>query len=173
MTEDVLGFEEKINFGTRPTYTYDQIVEKLMKTHVGGMDAESCKVLMTRGIEEHPEGSQKYRFTHDIRVHYMPVQGLSGRQVAYVMENFRYDFYTWPTQVFRVLQNVKCTLSLLLLLCRSDILRILASDGVKYTQQFIKENMQTWLAYDTTRKPKGNLVRFVTVEVSAVFMLIS
>lgn len=99
MTQDVLGFEEKINFGTRPTYTYDEIVEKLMRTHVGGMDAESCKVLMTRGIEEHPEGSRKYRFTHDIRVHYMPVQGLSGRQVAYVMENFRYGFYmaNWST----------------------------------------------------------------------------
>lgn len=90
MTDDFLGFEEKVATGSRPTYTYDQIVQKLLTTHVGGMDAKSCEVLMTRGIEEHPPGSGKFRFTHDIRVHYMPIQGLSTRQVAYVMENFRY-----------------------------------------------------------------------------------
>lgn len=90
MTEDVLGFEEKIASGTRPTYKYEEVVQKLLLTHVGGMDSKSCEVLMTRGTEEFPEGSGRYRFTHDIRVHYMPVQGLSSRQVAFVMENFRY-----------------------------------------------------------------------------------
>lgn len=89
LTKDMLKFEEKLASGARPSYTYDEIVEKLYKTHVGGMDVESCKILMTRGVEEHPPNSGRWRFTHDIRVHYMPVQGLTGRQVAYVMENFR------------------------------------------------------------------------------------
>ncbi|CAL8075105.1 unnamed protein product [Orchesella dallaii] len=94
LTEDLLKLEDKIATGERPTYTYDEVVQKLLTTHVGQMDADSCKILMTRGTEEHPPGSGRWRFTHDIRVHYMPVQGLSSRQVAFVMESFRYVYYT-------------------------------------------------------------------------------
>jgi hypothetical protein len=89
LTSDALKFERKLETGTRPSYTFDEIVEKLLKTHTGGMDVKSCKVLMTRGVTEDPPGSASHRFTHDIRVHYMPITGMSQRQVQFVARNFR------------------------------------------------------------------------------------
>jgi len=89
LTSDALKFEEKLKSGQRPTYTYDQILEKLLKTHTGGMDIPSCKTLMTRGISENPAGSGKYEFSHDIRVHYMPISGISQRQVEFISRNIQ------------------------------------------------------------------------------------
>jgi len=103
---------------------------------VGGLDAEGCKILMTRGVEEvTPPGSGRFQFTHDIRVHYMPVTGISSRQVSFIARNFR-----------------------------SDILYIKAKQGINYTRPYIRSRMEDWLSKEENGEPKGNLVRFVEVE---------
>jgi len=117
LSKEILTFEDKLATRSPPIYTYDEIVSKLMEKHTGKLDPESCKTLMTRGITETPAGSGKYRFSHDLRVQYMPITGISSRQVSFVAKNFE-----------------------------SDILHIKAIDGVNYTKPFIKTRMEKWLA---------------------------
>jgi len=93
LTNDILNFEKKLASGVRPNYTHEEILQKLLRTHVGGVDAESCKTLMTRGTRESPPGSGRYEFTHDIRVHYMPITGMSMKQVKFIATNFRYEIH--------------------------------------------------------------------------------
>jgi len=89
LTEEILGFENKIANHTRPTYTYEEIVEKLMRTHTGKLSRKDCETLMTRGVHENPPGSGRYQFSHDIRVHYLPITGINSRQVSVIAKQFR------------------------------------------------------------------------------------
>lgn len=88
LIQDSLGFENKLKTRVTPTYAYKVALEKVKHGNVGGLDELGCKVLMSRGMVEEPAGSGLFKFTHDIRVHYLPVMTLSTKQVAYVAQNF-------------------------------------------------------------------------------------
>jgi hypothetical protein len=90
LIHDTLGFEEKLKKNKPPLYTYEEILGRVLRSHMGGMDERSCKILLGRGIRESAPGSGMFQFSHDIRVHYLPVMTLSTKQVSYIAQNIRY-----------------------------------------------------------------------------------
>ena len=63
--QDSLKFEAKLTEGKPPLYTYEDMVQRVMQ-RMGGLDEESSKVLLSRGMCESVPGSGLFHFTHDI-----------------------------------------------------------------------------------------------------------
>jgi len=108
--------EEKWSKGKRPSHKYERILEIMLETHLGGMDTDSCKILMTRGIKETAKGSGLYTFAHDPRVQYMALSYLSHRQLSFVAKNFQ-----------------------------SEVMYISADEGFKYMSPYLMDNIENWL----------------------------
>ena len=89
LIHDTLGFEEKLKRNKPPLYSYEEILARVIQGHMGGMDELCCKILMARGIRESSPGSGMFHFSHDIRVHYLPVMTLTTKQVSYLAQDFR------------------------------------------------------------------------------------
>lgn len=87
--KDSLKYEQKLEHGKPPLYSYEEILERTVHRNVGGLDKEGCKILLSRGMCESAPGSGLFHFTHDIRVQYLPIMMLGTRQVELLARNFQ------------------------------------------------------------------------------------
>ena len=86
---DIILLDDKYEKKPPRVYTYEEILSKFQQSHLGGLDETAIKLLMSRGVKETEEGSNKYYFTHDIRLRYLTLMLLSPKQIAYIARNFK------------------------------------------------------------------------------------
>ena len=60
--EEVFDYEKKL-FTKPPTYTYEEMVERMIKSYGGTLTEESAKTLLIRGSEKQEDG--RYSFNYD------------------------------------------------------------------------------------------------------------
>jgi hypothetical protein len=89
VTSHVIAMEEKLLRKQFPNYSWDEALKVMRSSHMQGMNEISCKTLMARGVIEDPIRSGHYRFTHDIRVHYLPISIMTHRQVSDFAKNLK------------------------------------------------------------------------------------
>jgi len=89
LISDTLRFEEKLKKNKPPLYSFEEIKSRVLQSHTGIMGDKSARILLARGIRESQPGSGMFYFSHDIRVHYLPVMTFSLKQVSYIAKNIR------------------------------------------------------------------------------------
>ncbi|CAG7820006.1 unnamed protein product [Allacma fusca] len=109
----------------RKVYSYETVLDKFIHSHLGGLDETTCKLLMSRGTKETEPGSNKYFFTHDIRLKYLTFMTLSPKQISYISKNFR-----------------------------TPVLYIKAEEGVSYLPNYVEQNIETWLTHQKGQRGK-------------------
>lgn len=88
LCDNLLTLESKIKSGSPPSYTYEELINKLMTLRPSKLTRQSADVLIKRSLKEHPNG--RYSFITDQRL------------------KINYNLMFSPAQQMEIIFSIKC-----------------------------------------------------------------